>query len=68
MVNDIITEKFFKDGGPKRDIIAREQESIAKAQAERLAKFEKETEAKATRLKEKELAVKKALDDQVANK
>jgi hypothetical protein len=30
IINDIITERFFKDGGPKRAIMAKEAEIIAR--------------------------------------
>ena len=58
LINNVITERFFKDGGAKAGVIAKEQEIIARTQAERKAKFELDQDTKASNLKAKEKAVK----------
>lgn len=58
LINDIITERFFKDGGPKRAVMAKEAEVMARCQEERKAKFELDQDTKAANLKTKEMAVK----------
>ena len=58
IINDVITERFFKDGGPKKAVMAKEAEIIARTQQERKAKFEMDQDTKVSNLKAKELAVK----------
>ena len=62
-MTDIITEKFFKDGGSLAARMAKEKEIVSKVQAERIAKADLDAETKVNSLKAKQAAVTKALDE-----